>query len=284
MKTYESLLRAAASQLRAAGIEDPALEAEVLLRHAAGLHRAHLLARFRDPVAADVEERFRLLVRRRLAREPLAYVIGRREFFGLDLECSPEALIPRQETETLVELALHQARSLSPSPLLLDVGTGTGAIAVALAVHLPAAQIVAVDCARSALRLAQRNADRHGVRGRIALIEADLLAPLKGYFDLIVANLPYVKAADWAQLAPEIRDHEPRSALVGGTAGTEVIERFLAQAPSRLRRPGSLLAEIGWDQATRLRRAAEDAFPGAVVAVRQDLAGLDRVLLVALPA
>lgn len=252
----------------------------MLLRHAAGVDRAHLLARLRDPAPPSIEERLRPLVQRRLAREPLAYVTGRREFFGLEMECSPGALIPRQETETLVELALHHARSLSPSPLVLDVGTGSGAIAVALAVNLPSARVVAVDCAPAALQLAKRNAERHGVVHRIRLVRADLLAPFNGRFDLIVANLPYVKEGDWGQLAPEIRDYEPRSALVAGPLGTEIIERLLAQAPPRLKRPGVLLTELGWDQGPRLRQVAEGAFPRATVEVRQDLAGLDRVLLV----
>jgi len=284
VETYESLLRAAAARLQAAGIEDARLEAEVLLRHAAGIDRAHLLARLRDPAPSSLERRLRPLVQRRLAREPLAYVTGRREFFGLEMECSPGALVPRQETETLVELALHHARSLSASPLVLDVGTGSGAIAVALAVNLPSARVVAVDCAPAALQVARRNAERHGVVHRVRLVQADLLAPFNGRFDLIVANLPYVKERDWGQLAPEIRDFEPRSALVAGPRGTEIIERLLRQGPPRLNRPGALLAEIGWDQGARLRRVAEGAFPRATVEVRQDLAGLDRVLLVLVPA
>ncbi len=278
METYGSLLHRAAAQLEQAGVEDAGLEAEVLLREAAGLDRAHLLADLADAAPAVVSDRLEPLLRRRLAREPLAYITGHREFFDLDLLCSPEALIPRPETELLVELALQRAARLASPPLVVDAGTGNGAIAVAMAVNLPGARVLAVDLSRPALCLARRNAHRHHVAGRVRCLQCDLLAPLRGKFDLVLANLPYVKEDDWPSLAPEIREHEPRPALVAGPAGTEVIERLLGQARRVLARPGTLLAEIGWDEGERLRAAARAAFPGASVSVHQDLAGLDRVL------
>lgn len=278
METYGRLLHAAATRLERACVEDASLEAEVLLREAARLDRAHLLARLAEAPPDAIGDFLDSLLRRRLAGEPLAYITGHREFFGLDLECSPEALIPRPETELLVELALERSIPLSSSPRILDAGTGNGAISVAIAVNLPGARLVAVDLSRGALRLARRNAERQGVAERVNLVQCDLLAPLRGSFDLILANLPYVKQSDWPSLAREIREHEPRAALVAGAAGTEVIERLLQQAPPALARPGAFLAEIGWDEGEEVQAAARSAFPNASVRVHRDLAGLDRVL------
>lgn len=282
METYGSLLHEVAARLEQAGIEDARLEAEVLLREAGGLDRSHLLAHLADAPPAGIHDRLAPLLRRRLAREPLAYVTGHREFFGLDLECSPAALVPRPETELLVELALERSRRLRSTPLVLDAGTGNGAIAVAVAVHLPVARVVAVDLSRAALCLARRNAERHRVERRIEFVQCDLLAPFRGRFHLVLANLPYVKEPDWPALAPETREHEPRSALVAGPAGTEVIERLLQQAPRVLGRHAVLLAEIGWDEGQPLQAAAGKLFKDASVRVHRDLAGLDRVLEVEL--
>lgn len=279
--TLGGLLHDAAEQLRRACIDDADLEADVLLRHALGMDddRAHFLARLREPVDTAAVARFDELVRRRLAHEPTAYLLGFREFFGLKLACSPEALIPRPETELLVEIALDWlARRMLAAPLIVDVGTGNGALAIALAVHCPAAKVVALDTSGGALLLAGSNAVSHGVNARLQLVRGDLLGPLRAPADLIVANLPYVSEPDWEALAPEIRAHEPRSALVGGRAGTETIARLLAQAPAHLAPRSLLLCECGDLQADALRIEAVRAFPNAWIEVRQDLAGLDRVL------
>lgn len=284
-RTVGESMRDAARRVREAGIEDAELEADILLRHALNLDgdRAHLLAILHDPLPDAVAERFEALVARRLSREPTAYIVGRREFYGLELECGPQALIPRPETELLVDIALAWLReqgSAIQRPLIVDVGSGNGALAVALAVHCPHAQVLAIDTSAPALLLARRNAARHGVADRVTFVRGDLLTPLRAMADVVVANLPYVSAEDWARLAPEITWYEPGEALVGGPRGTETIERLLSQAPSYLASRALLLCEIGDQQGEAIRAAAVRAFPDAWIEVQQDLAGLDRVLYV----
>jgi release factor glutamine methyltransferase len=276
-------LHEATEALRAAGIEDSWLEAEVLLRHTLRLDRAHLYARLQEDLSSGDQAVFHSLLARRLAHEPTAYIVGQREFYGLDLETTPGALIPRPETELLVQEAL--ARACHRGRLLIvDVGTGNGAIAVALAVHLPQAVLVAIDLSREALSLAVRNARRHGVESRISFLQADLLAPLAQPADLIVANLPYVCSADWEALPPEIREHEPRAALDGGPDGLLEIERLLEQAPPCLRAGGSLLVELAPPQAAPALAPARRCFPGAAARIQPDAAGLDRLLAVDTPS
>jgi release factor glutamine methyltransferase len=276
-------LHEATEALRATGIEDAWLEAEVLLRHTLDLDRAHLYARLQEDLSGGDQAVFHSLLARRLAHEPTAYIVGQREFYGLDLETTPAALIPRPETELLVQEALSRACGREPL-LIVDVGTGNGAIAVALAVHLPQAALVAIDLSREALALAVRNARRHGVESRISFLQADLLAPLAQPADLIVANLPYVSSGDWEALPPEIREHEPRVALDGGPDGLREIERLLEQVPSCLRAGGSLLVELGPSQAAPALALAHRCFPGAAARIQPDAAGLDRLLAIDTPS
>lgn len=280
--TLGAALHEGAERLRAAGIEDAGLEADVLLRHALAMDddRAHLFARLQEPIDSAGVAAFDALLRRRIAREPTAYIVGWREFYGLKLACTPDALIPRPETEMLVEIGLAWlAKTATPAaPLIVDVGTGTGALAVALAAHCPQARVVALDTSTAALRLAWRNARRHGVARRVDVICADLLTPLRVKAGLIVANLPYVSEGDWSLLAPEIRRYEPRPALVGGRTGIETIVRLLEQAPTRASERSLLLCECGDGQGEALRVEAARAVPGRRIEIRKDLAGLDRVL------
>ena len=276
-------LHEATEALRAAGIEDARLEAEVLLRHTLHLDRAHLYARLQEDLSAEGQVSFHSLVARRLAHEPTAYIIGQREFYGLDLETTPAALIPRPETELLVEEAIARAGRFE-RPLIVDVGTGNGAIAVALAVHLSQASLAAIDLSREALALAVRNARRHGVESRVSFLQADLLAPLAQPTDIIAANPPYVSSGDWEALPPEIREHEPRAALDGGSDGLREIERLLGQASSRLRPRGSLLVELAPPQAAPALALAHRCFPGAAARILPDAAGLDRLLAVDTPS
>ncbi|MCH7511432.1 MAG: peptide chain release factor N(5)-glutamine methyltransferase [Chloroflexi bacterium] len=284
-------LRDAESRLRDAEIEDARLEAEILLCHALSLTREALFARLREPLPTDVHATFESLLRRRLDHEPTAYIVGHREFYGLSFACAPAALIPRPETELLVEAALswidrwEQGRvprptTHDPRPRIVDVGTGGGAIAVALAVHCPTARIVAIDPSRQALALARCNAAANGVSRRIDFVQGELLTPLPGRFDLIVANLPYVPTRLYEKLPPEIREHEPAAALHAGRRGTALIEALLAQARARLHPGGLLLAEHAWNQGQRLREAARVAFPAAAIETRRDLAGRQRMLVV----
>jgi release factor glutamine methyltransferase len=285
-RSVAAALRAAADRLTAAGVEDARLEAEALLRHAlgAGVSRAQLLARASEPLEPTAAAAFEVALARRLRREPLAYITGSCEFYGLDIECSPAALIPRPESEHLVELALDWLCDAAPeSPLIVDAGTGTGVLAVAIAVNAPDASVVAIDSSRETLRLARRNVARHGVAARVSLVAGDLLGPLRaGVADVIVANLPYVAEAEWDALQPEIREHEPRGALVGGARGTETIERLLAQARGALRPRSLLLCEIGATQGRAVETLAHAALPGSHIEIRKDMAGLDRVLFAGL--
>jgi release factor glutamine methyltransferase len=277
--TIAQCLDAARRKLEGAGIDDARLEAEVLYAHAAGIDRTHVLAEMQQAVDRAVEARFEAALARRLGHEPLAYITGRREFYGIDVACGPGALIPRPETELLVDLAAEELRRRGAGLRVVDVGTGSGAIAVAIAAAVREARVLAVDSSEEALAVARRSVDAAGVAGRVDLLIGDLLDG-QGVFDAIIANLPYVSEGDWASLAPEIREHEPKGALVAGPRGTEAIERLLRQAPAHLAPGGLLAAEIGDTQAAALSEAARAAFPEAEVRVIKDLAGLDRVLAV----
>jgi len=273
------LLHDAARRLDAAGIDDARLEAEVLLACALEVDRSHVLAMLHDESPADAHAAFDALLARRLGHEPLAYITGVREFYGVAIICAPGALIPRPETEMLVDMALDEVRRRGPALRIADVGTGGGAIAVAIALNAPAARLVAIERSDAALNVARRNVERYGLASRVELIRGDLLEGT-GAFDLIVANLPYVADADWQALPPEIREHEPEEALDAGPAGTELTERLLAQAPGHLASAGLLAAEIGETQAAALVEAARRAFPATAPCVIKDLAGRDRVLVV----
>jgi release factor glutamine methyltransferase len=278
-------LAQAATQLRNEGVESPRLDAELLLAHVLGVNRAAILTWPDRPLTPKQLTRYRDLVARRAAREPLAYIVGRREFYDLDFVVDARALIPRPETELLIEHAVRNARRIALEAgtrlQLADVGAGSGAIAVTLAVHLPEATIYALDDSAEALTLTAENARRHRVTDRVHPLQGDLLSPLPQPVDLITANLPYVATAEWEQLPPEIRIYEPRAALDGGPDGLTVIGRLLAMADSYLRPGGALLLEIGASQGTAVTGLAHQRLPQARVQVHKDLAGLDRVVLIA---
>jgi release factor glutamine methyltransferase len=270
--------RRAARRLEAAGIEpaETLLEAEVLLRHVLGLNRAQLLARRADRLPAQAAAQLTPLLDRRLAREPLAYITGRREFFGLEFTVDRRVLIPRPETEGLVERVIGLAHG---APAIVDVGTGSGCIAVGLAVHLPSARLTAVDVSAEALALARLNAARHGVAERISFVQGDLLSALGDRFDIIVSNPPYILSAEIATLQPEITRYEPHTALDGGGDGLDVIRCLLRQARVRLKPGGALVLEIGAGQGQAVAALARAALPGARVTVEHDLAGLERYVI-----
>jgi len=276
------VLHLASRILHRAGCDSPRLDAELLLAHALGRERTWLLAHPQHRLTAAERERFAALLARRQAREPLAYILGRREFYGLDLVVDRRVLVPRPETELLVEQTLGWARSLPPAePLALaDVGTGSGCVAVALAVHLPQAFIYGLDASADALEVATANVARHAVEGRVRLLQGDLLQPLPEPVDVIVANLPYVPSDELAMLEPEVRDYEPRAALDGGPDGLGPMRRLLAQAPAYLRPGGALFLEIGAGQGAAASELARQHFPQANVDVLPDYAGRDRVLRV----
>jgi len=287
MRSGEALAQAAI-QLKHDGVESPRFDAELLLAHVLDANRAAVLAHPDRRLTPKQLTRFRNLVARRAGREPLAYIVGHREFYDLDFVVDARVLIPRPETELLVELALQLARDPGrrwPSPLsIVDVGVGSGAIAVTLAVHLPEATVYALDDSADALAVTAENARRCGVADRVHCLQGDLLSPL---FEggqpeppaLITANLPYVATDEWQALPPEIRDHEPRAALDGGPDGLDAIRRLLAMA-SHLRAGGAILLEIGASQGTVVTALARQHFAQATVRLVQDYAGLDRLVVV----
>lgn len=273
----------ARAQLDAAPGAEP-LDAALLLAHVLDLPRAALLAHPETPLSAGQRARFAALVTRRAAGEPVAYLTGRHAFYDRDFLVTPDVLIPRPETEHLIEAALNWARERADRGAglrVVDVGTGSGAIAVTLAAHLPDASLHAIDCSPAALEVARRNADRAGVAGRIAFHQGDLLRPLLEAgerMDLIAANLPYIPSADLDTL--DVARYEPRLALDGGPDGLDAIRRLLEQATDALAASGLALLEIGAGQGARAAALAENAFPGAAIAVLADYAGHDRLLRV----
>jgi len=280
--TIAAALAWATAQLQGAS-ETPRLDAELLLGHALGWGRARVVAELPSVVPAAVLHTFRELVARRMDHEPVAYLTGRKEFFGLEFFVDRRVLVPRPETEMLVELALEWAsgwRRSHPTagPLIIaDVGTGSGCIAVALAVHLPDARVYAIDLSPGALDVAQQNIARHAVAGRVTLLQGDLLAPLPHPVDLLVSNPPYTILAE---IDEGVRRHEPRLALDGGMAGLDVYRHLLAAAPAALHPGAAMLLEIGAAQTAAVTAMARTAFPTAQVIVRQDLAGRDRVVMI----
>lgn len=280
MTTPRDALTRARQRIEDLGSDEAALEAELLLMHALGIDRTRLYARLQEPLDAGDDDAFEALLQRRLAHEPVAYITGHREFFGLDFEVSHAALIPRPETETMVELALAFAREHGGDVTIADIGTGAGTIAISLARELANARIITTDVSQKALELARRNAKRLGVSERIDFRPGDLLSPLESPVDILAANLPYVTTGQWQAMPPEIREHEPRSALDGGADGLDAIRRLLSDAPGYLAANGALFCEIGDWQGKAVRDLAAKAFPHARIQVHPDLAGRDRVLAV----
>ena len=267
--------------LSGAGIEDHLLEAELLLGAALGMDRAALYTSFNEDVPGSSLHRVDKLVTRRLTREPLPYILGYREFYGMSLEVNPGVLIPRPETEILVDEAIRLARQM-PKLRIVEVGTGCGAIALALASHLVNVDIWATDISRQALATAQANAERHGLRNRVQFIHCDLLSCFSDPIDILIANLPYVSSATISSLEPEIRVFEPREALDGGNDGLRLILRLLAEARRVLRGKGVVLLEMDPHQVGSVETAARSYWPGATTNRHKDLAGLDRVLTIQL--
>jgi release factor glutamine methyltransferase len=266
-----------------AGIDTARLDAEVLMGHVLGLTREQLLASA-DFLLGEVHLRpYRELLGRRLEREPIAYITGRQEFWSLEFRVSPDVLVPRPETERLVEIALPLARELPQIHALqvLDIGTGSGAIAISLAKELPSAVIWATDVSPAALEIARSNAARNGVAPRVRFFHGDLfdaIAELSGRFDLIVSNPPYICSAEMDALEPEVSRWEPRDALDGGTDGLDFYRRIARQARDYLTPNGAVAVEVGADMGKEVSRLfSAGGYTG--VAISQDYAGRDRVVV-----
>ncbi len=281
-------------------VDQPRLEAEILLAHVLGLERIDLYMRYEHPVAEAERAAFRDLVRRRAEGEPTRYLVGTCEFMSLAFRVTPDVLIPRPETERLVEEVIRRVRAASPIPLeaaaeggadeavasrveVIELGTGSGVVAVSLAVHLPGARVTATDVSGAALEVARANVEAHGVADRVTLLEGDLYDALDAAdaraADFLLANPPYVAEGEWERLAPPIRNHEPRGALVAGPEGTEVIDRIVRGARAYLKPGGVLLVEIGEGHGRQAREMAQAARGLVDVDILKDYAGRDRILV-----
>jgi release factor glutamine methyltransferase len=300
-----NLLKIATQRLVKAGCDTPGLDAEVLLAHTLDKNRAWLYTHPLETLDKKRLDEFYHLLHRREQREPVAYLTGQKAFFALDFHINPHVLIPRPETELLIETAiqivnrrtrgaaidkLSSRAQCASQPLrsdhntylfsIADVGTGSGCIAIALAKNIAQACLFAVDASPAALQVARQNATRYGVAPRIHFLGGDLLQPLAGSFDLIVSNPPYVSHSELSATSPEVSRYEPKLALAGGQDGLEIIRQLLAQAKEKLKSDGSLLVEIGAAQGPAVVHLAKKHFPEANVKIKKDLAGLDRLLVV----
>lgn len=281
--TLRDALTWAAQQFSPLITDTPHLDAELLLAHCLGWDRARLHTYPEQSLSAAQRRSFETLTHRHAQGEPIAYIIGCQEFFGLDFLVDNRVLIPRPETELLVEEAIAWLRMREPDCkhlIVADIGTGSGVIAVSLTTACPRLTVYAIDASTGALEIAAHNASRHGVADRVQFLHGDLLSPLPEPVHLIAANLPYVSAAEMAQLPPHIARFEPHQALDGGPDGLAVVERLLAQVPSCLQPEGLILLEIGAAQGNLALARAQHHFPAAQIYVRQDHAARDRLLVI----
>jgi release factor glutamine methyltransferase len=280
------LLDWTAQYLAQKGVESPRLDAEVLLAHCLGWSRIDLYARYDQTPSEEIRKQYKVLIGRRLEGCPVAYLVGRKEFFGLTLEVSPAVLIPRPESEYVVMECLRLAKDM-PEPRVVDIGTGSGNLAVAVAHKHPGARVTAIDVSSEALAVAKRNAERHKVSNRIQFLNGDLYEPLsepvalatgENRFDFVLSNPPYIPQEELGNLPPGVRDYEPHLALDGGPGGFTVFDRLIADAPKYLKAGGYLIVEIGSPQEkpARERLAAHGEFElGETI---RDGAGHPRVL------
>ena len=281
--TIGRLLQWTTEYFRNRGSATPRLDAELLLAHALGCQRIELYTGYDREPDEEARSRFRELVRRRGAGEPVAYLVGYREFFSLPFRVTPAVLIPRPETELLVTTLLDLAKTFPAEKVVevCDVGTGSGVIAVCVAKHLPSARVTAIDICDEALNVARENAELHGVVDRIEFVQSDLLTglPQNRRFDFIVSNPPYVREDELGELPTDVRDYEPRIALLAGQRGTEVIESLLPQAVAHLNPGGWLLLEINPRVAEEVKNLITNQPELEFVDIRKDLARLPRVAM-----
>jgi release factor glutamine methyltransferase len=280
--TFWHLSIAARERFIRAGIppDQAAIDAEVLARTALGWERATWLARRDEPANPEAASRFEAMAARRELREPVAYITGHREFWGLDFVVTPAVLIPRPETELIVESALERLADANRAWRIADVGTGSGCIAVAVASERPAASFTATDLSEAALDVARQNASRHGVGDRITFLRTSILHDASGPFDLIVANPPYVPSSARPTLAPDVKDFEPDAALFGhGADGLDEVRAILAQSATRLAPGGWLLIEFGYGQGAAVRAALENVSGLELEGILTDLQDHERTLV-----
>jgi release factor glutamine methyltransferase len=278
-----ALVIAARERLIRAGIppDQAGIDAEVLIRHVLGWDRAKYLASRHEPLPSTASFPFEAALAERERRVPVAYITGHREFWGLDFDVSPAVLIPRPESELIVEAALTFLSDAEARLRIADVGTGSGCLAVSLAYERLHATLLATDVSEDALAIARRNAERHGVSGRIRFARTSFLTDIQGPFDLIVANPPYVPRSHQATLSPDVRDHEPAVALFGrGEDGLDDVRELLGQSATRLAPSGRVMMEFGYGQGDAVRAGAERARLD-IVDILRDLQGHERTLIAA---
>jgi len=277
--TIRQAIRDAERRLGQKKYLSPGLDAEILLAACLGMERAVLFRDMDRPLAPREIQSFKDLVERRFRGEPVAYIVGRKEFWSLDLKVSPAVLVPRPETEILVQAVLETARRpRAAAPCIIEVGTGSGAISVALSRELQSARIISTDLSLEALGIARENAASHGVADRILFLVCNLLEPFRGAFDMIVSNPPYLSEAEYEGLPGEIRDFEPKGALVAGPEGTEFHHAIIRHAVAYLKDGGWLFLEIGFDQKDAVHALLVQSGHYDSVRVTKDYAGIDRVV------
>jgi len=278
--------------LKGKGIDNPRLDSEVLLAHLLRLDRVGLYLNFDRPLSRDELSSFREIVKRRGSREPLQYITGHQEFWTLDFKVTPDVLIPRPDTEILVEEALKavrretlDVRRQNQLPFtILDLCTGSGCIAISLAHELKDAVVYAVDTSEAALSIARENAEKNVVQDRVIFLQGDLYEALTSYvsrltsYDIIVSNPPYIKNIDIPNIQPEVRDYEPRMAVDGGTEGLGFYKRIVADAPNHLSPHGWLMVEVGEGQADAVSKMMADTGAFESISTVKDLAGIERVV------
>ena len=272
-------LNVASEELMKIGSLDAKLEAEVLLRHVLKIDRATMFQDLDEDVSIEDSGNIASLVKRRTQREPLAYITGAKEFYGLPFVVSEDVLIPRQETELLVDAAIVQAKTLDKSEIsIVDVGTGSGAIAVSMALNIPTSSVIAVDISESALTIADDNRRAHGLYSRVKLRRGSLLEPIVEEIDILVSNPPYIRSDKLTSLQEEVLK-EPMVALDGGYDGLELIKKLLFQAVDKKSNPSVILFEIDSDQAAEAVKLSQQFFPSAITTVLKDLSNNERAVL-----
>jgi release factor glutamine methyltransferase len=278
--TVGRAVNAATQRLEEAGVSTARLDAQVILAHVLGVGRSWLFAHFEYALADAQANQFTELIARRVKHEPVAYLIGRKEFYGIELQVDQRVLIPRPDTEMLVDAVLVVAANQSPAPVIVaDVGTGSGAIALAVAANAENTRIFAMDVSNDALAVAASNTARLDSRDQVTLLHSDLLDSLPEPVDVIVANLPYVTSADYRKLDADVRKYEPQLALEAGEKGLNVISRLLRQVPPCLRPDGMVILEIGYKQGQAVLDLLAQVLPQALNAdVHKDYQGRDRMV------
>ena len=280
MKTISETLNLAIQELRAAGVPNDLLDSQTLLAAALGKDRTYLIINFSEQLTSEALEKYQALINRRTTGEPLQYITGRQEFFGLEFMVTPDVLIPRPETELLVEEMLRLAQGIN-QPLIIDVGTGSGCIAISLARELEGAKVIAIDISVGALRVARSNAQKHELQNQVAFIEGDLFSGIEAgtKADLIVSNPPYIAAENLPGLQREVRDWEPKTALTDFGDGLEFYRRLLREAPAYLKPGGHFICEMGYRQSAKIQ-ALVDRNIWTAPTILQDLQGIERIMVV----